>query len=105
LWRWRKVVARLYTDAEMAPPSGASPIRVAIIDDWITKPRHPEELVARSQAVLWRRRVSEMPADHWPWSRASWIRPDLSDQRIAEAAAPPAAVEPPDAPAVHPAYA
>jgi len=31
-------------------------------DDWITKPCHPEELVARIQAVLRRRRAGEMPA-------------------------------------------
>jgi DNA-binding response OmpR family regulator len=30
-------------------------------DDWITKPCHPEELVARVQAVLRRRRVGELP--------------------------------------------
>ena len=37
-------------------------------DDWITKPCHPEELVARIQAVLRRRSAGEMPmldeADH-----------------------------------------
>jgi DNA-binding response OmpR family regulator len=31
-------------------------------DDWITKPCHPEELVARIQAVLRRRRAGELPA-------------------------------------------
>ena len=32
-------------------------------DDWITKPCHPEELVARIQAVLRRRRTGELPAE------------------------------------------
>jgi DNA-binding response OmpR family regulator len=31
-------------------------------DDWITKPCHPEELVARIEAVLRRRRAGELPA-------------------------------------------
>ncbi len=30
-------------------------------DDWITKPCHPEELIARIQAVLRRRRAGELP--------------------------------------------
>jgi DNA-binding response OmpR family regulator len=32
-------------------------------DDWITKPCHPEELVARIQAVLRRRRAGEVPVE------------------------------------------
>ena len=32
-------------------------------DDWITKPCHPEELVARIQAVLRRRRAGELPSE------------------------------------------
>ncbi len=32
-------------------------------DDWIAKPCHPEELVARIEAVLRRRRAGELPAD------------------------------------------
>ena len=33
-------------------------------DDWITKPCHPEELVARIEAVLRRRRAGELPAQN-----------------------------------------
>ena len=32
-------------------------------DDWVTKPCHPEELVARIQAVLRRRRAGEVPVE------------------------------------------
>jgi len=32
-------------------------------DDWLTKPCHPEELVARVQAVLRRRRLADRPAE------------------------------------------
>ncbi|MFP5361393.1 MAG: response regulator transcription factor [Thermoleophilia bacterium] len=31
-------------------------------DDWVTKPCHPEELIARVEAVARRRRLSEVPA-------------------------------------------
>jgi DNA-binding response OmpR family regulator len=33
-------------------------------DDWMTKPCHPEELIARVEAVVRRRRVSEASSDH-----------------------------------------
>lgn len=32
-------------------------------DDWVTKPCHPDELVARIQAILRRRRAGELPLD------------------------------------------
>ena len=41
-------------------------------DDWITKPCHPEELVARIEAVLRRRRAGELPDGDETSPRASW---------------------------------
>src|SRR6185437_3677863 len=35
-------------------------------DDWVTKPCHPEELIARVEAVARRRRRSETPAASAP---------------------------------------
>jgi DNA-binding response OmpR family regulator len=35
-------------------------------DDWITKPCHPEEVIARAEAVIRRRRRAEMRADAEP---------------------------------------
>jgi DNA-binding response OmpR family regulator len=35
-------------------------------DDWLTKPCHPEELIARVEAVVRRRRRLESPADSMP---------------------------------------
>jgi DNA-binding response OmpR family regulator len=49
-------------------------------DDWITKPCHPEELVARIQAVQRRRRVGETPLDDEPTVAGELtIRPDQFD--------------------------
>lgn len=49
-------------------------------DDWITKPCHPEELVARLQAVLRRRRIGDMPVDDRPVVAGELtIRPDRFD--------------------------
>lgn len=49
-------------------------------DDWITKPCHPEELVARIQAVLRRRRAGEMPdAQETIAAGGLAIRPDRFD--------------------------
>jgi DNA-binding response OmpR family regulator len=49
-------------------------------DDWITKPCHPDELVARIEAVLRRRRVGDLPGQ--PATVAAGelaIRPDRFD--------------------------
>jgi DNA-binding response OmpR family regulator len=57
-------------------------------DDWITKPCHPEELVARIQAVLRRRRAGELPLDDLPIIAGELtIRPDRFDAYVDESAA------------------
>jgi DNA-binding response OmpR family regulator len=57
-------------------------------DDWVTKPCHPEELVARIQSVLRRRRAGEMPADEGPVVAGELtIRPDLFDAYVGEESA------------------
>jgi len=49
-------------------------------DDWITKPCHPEELVARLEAVLRRRRAGDLPGeDEAIVAGALAIRPDRFD--------------------------
>jgi DNA-binding response OmpR family regulator len=49
-------------------------------DDWIAKPVHPEELVARVQAVLRRRRIGEQLEDDGAISAGELtIRPDRFD--------------------------
>jgi DNA-binding response OmpR family regulator len=54
-------------------------------DDWLSKPCHPEELVARIQAVLRRRRAGELPADEAVVSAGELsIRPDRFDAFVGE---------------------
>ena len=54
-------------------------------DDWITKPCHPEELIARIQAVLRRRRTGELPlADETIVAGELSIRPDRFDAVVGE---------------------
>ena len=54
-------------------------------DDWITKPCHPEELIARVQAVLRRRRLGELSAEDEPVVAGELaIRPDLFDAYVGE---------------------
>jgi DNA-binding response OmpR family regulator len=49
-------------------------------DDWITKPCHPEELMARIEAVLRRRRAGELPTGDGLVSAGELvIRPDRFD--------------------------
>jgi DNA-binding response OmpR family regulator len=63
--------------------TGASPLADRVrglrggADDWLTKPCHPEELVARVQAVLRRRRLADLPAEESTIvAGALSIRPD-----------------------------
>jgi DNA-binding response OmpR family regulator len=54
-------------------------------DDWITKPCHPEELIARIQAVLRRRRVGELPSEDEAVSAGELtIRPDRFDAFVGD---------------------
>jgi two-component system response regulator RegX3 len=46
-------------------------------DDWVSKPCHPEEVIARIEAIVRRRRRSRQPADTGPTMAAELeIRPD-----------------------------
>jgi DNA-binding response OmpR family regulator len=57
-------------------------------DDWITKPCHPEELLARIQAVLRRRRAGELPTEETTIAAGELaIRPDRYDAYVAEQSA------------------
>src|SRR5438105_2424651 len=52
-------------------------------DDWIAKPCHPEELVARIEAVLRRRRVGELAIDDTVLEAGELaIRPDHFDAYV-----------------------
>lgn len=54
-------------------------------DDWVTKPCHPEELLARIQAVLRRRRAGELPLEDATIEAGELaIRPDLYDAYVGE---------------------
>lgn len=54
-------------------------------DDWVTKPCHPEELLARIQAVLRRRRTGELPLEEATIDAGELtIRPDRYDAYVGE---------------------
>jgi DNA-binding response OmpR family regulator len=54
-------------------------------DDWVTKPCHPEELVARIQAVLRRRRAGEAPVEESTILAGELaIRPDRFDAYVGD---------------------
>jgi DNA-binding response OmpR family regulator len=74
--------------------TGAAPVADRVrglrggADDWVTKPCHPEELIARVQAVLRRRRVGELPPDDLVVIAGELeIRPELFDAFVGEQAA------------------
>jgi DNA-binding response OmpR family regulator len=49
-------------------------------DDWVTKPAHPDELIARIEAVLRRRRTGELPSAEQTIAAGELeIRPDRFD--------------------------
>jgi DNA-binding response OmpR family regulator len=80
--------------ALIACATGASPVadRVRALrggaDDWIPKPCHPDELVARIQAILRRRRAGELPVDDLPIVCGELtIRPDRFDAYAGEVSA------------------
>jgi DNA-binding response OmpR family regulator len=57
-------------------------------DDWITKPCHPEELMARVEAVLRRRRAGELPTVAETIAAGELeIRPEMFDAYIGEQSA------------------
>jgi DNA-binding response OmpR family regulator len=75
----------------MLAVSGPAPVadRVRALrggaDDWLTKPCHPEELVARVQAVLRRRRAGEAPIeDSTIVAGELAIRPDRFDAYVGD---------------------
>ena len=52
-------------------------------DDWVTKPCHPEELIARIQAIVRRRRSGELPLDDAPVIAGELtVRPDRFDAYV-----------------------
>ena len=54
-------------------------------DDWVTKPCHPEELLARIEAVLRRRRVGELPLEQRAITAGELaIRPDRFDAYVGQ---------------------
>jgi DNA-binding response OmpR family regulator len=54
-------------------------------DDWVSKPSHPEELVARIEAVLRRRRTGGLPLEQEPVLAGELvIRPDRFDAYVGE---------------------
>jgi DNA-binding response OmpR family regulator len=57
-------------------------------DDWLTKPCHPEELIARIQAILRRRRAGEVPPEDTAIVAGELlIRPDRFDAYAGDTAA------------------
>jgi DNA-binding response OmpR family regulator len=57
-------------------------------DDWLTKPCHPEELVARLQSILRRRRTGEMPPEGATITAGKLaIRPDRFDAFVGDQSA------------------
>jgi DNA-binding response OmpR family regulator len=69
------------------PASAAERVRALRggADDWLSKPCHPEELVARIEAVLRRRRAGEVPLEEASITSGELaIRPDRFDAYVGD---------------------
>lgn len=57
-------------------------------DDWVTKPCHPDELIARVEAILRRRRAGEGPSERAMMTAGELsIRPDRFDAYVGDTSA------------------
>jgi DNA-binding response OmpR family regulator len=71
-WDWLQRVRRLDQSLGVLVCSGPSTVAERVrglrlgVDDWLTKPCHPEELIARVESVVCSRAPAEAPADMQP---------------------------------------
>jgi DNA-binding response OmpR family regulator len=82
-------IARALPGLALLVCTGAAPVAERVrglregADDWIAKPCHPEELVARIQAVMRRRRAGELPTEDSIMAAGELaIRPDRFDAYV-----------------------
>ncbi len=84
-------VAHALPGLAMLVCSGPAPVAERVrglragADDWVTKPCHPEELLARIQAILRRRRAGDVPVEEATIEAGQLaIRPDRYDAYVGE---------------------
>jgi DNA-binding response OmpR family regulator len=71
-WEWLERVCTELPELPVVVCTGSSTVAQRVrglrlgADDWLTKPCHPEELIARVEAVVRRRRRLESPQDSLP---------------------------------------
>ena len=71
-WEWLERVCTELPEMPVVVCTGSSTVAQRVrglrlgADDWLTKPCHPEELIARVEAVVRRRRRLESPQDSLP---------------------------------------
>ena len=71
-WEWLERLCGELPELPVVVCTGSSPVAQRVrglrlgADDWLTKPCHPEELIARIEAVVRRRRRLESPQDSMP---------------------------------------
>jgi DNA-binding response OmpR family regulator len=71
-WEWLERVCTELPELPVVVCTGSSTVAQRVrglrlgADDWLTKPCHPEELIARVEAVIRRRRRLESPQDSLP---------------------------------------